>query len=174
MEWMERNGWNGWNGIDGIDGTERMEWNGTGMDAKAKNRPDYLTKLNSEVDLEIFFKQYPKQSSGHANYNNCSDNSDCHKMVVFYPKCKCQKNCITRYLVTKCQKLDQIVVKGVNIHPILNYTEIQTQAKKNKILDSAVCIHLVGCCYLDSIGFPGITFKKFENKNSSQKRKVGP
>ncbi|RNA13313.1 hypothetical protein BpHYR1_020972 [Brachionus plicatilis] len=266
----------------------------------------FLTKLNSEVDLEHFFKQYPKQSSGHANSNNCticSDNSDCHKMVVLYPKCKCQKNCITRYLVTKCQKKGQIVIKGVNMHPILNLTEIQTQALKNKhgisvnrcnwqlfqtppgyamsnnpiesynnkikrfftertkfnllpvfeifekvvtfesridyitpicsfaklstkreakkhlesiakleeekeiddillkykwsdkyfveinpncfcpdcthcsccqFLDSAVCIHLVGCCYLDSIGFPGIILKKFKNKNSSQKRIVGP
>lgn len=95
----------------------------------------FLTKLNSEVDLENFFKQYPKQSSGHANSNNCticSDNSDCHKMVVLYPKCKCQNNCITRYLITKCQKIGQIVVKGVNMHPILNHSEIQTQAKKNK------------------------------------------
>ncbi|CAF1139842.1 unnamed protein product, partial [Brachionus calyciflorus] len=42
--------------------------------------------------------------------------------------CKCQKDCIIRYLVTKRQKIGQIVVKGVNMHPILNHTEIQTQA----------------------------------------------
>jgi hypothetical protein len=36
-------------------------------------------------------------------------------------------------------------------------------------LDTAVCIHLVGCCFLDSIDFPGIKAKRFVKKTQSKK-----
>ena len=41
-------------------------------------------------------------------------------------------------------------------------------------LDAAVCIHLVGCCLLDSFDFPGVKPKKFLSKTKSKKRKAGP
>lgn len=79
----------------------------------------FLTRLNSNVELEFFMKQFPKATSAHGNLNKCSicpDNIDGHKMRVLYPYCSCSTECSTRYLINKCLSSSQVVVKGINLH----------------------------------------------------------
>ena len=40
-----------------------------------------------------------------------------------------------------------------------------TNCTCSKFLDAAVCIHLIGCCFLDSIEYPGIKIKAQSKKN---------
>ncbi|CAF0826215.1 unnamed protein product [Brachionus calyciflorus] len=79
----------------------------------------YMITVGSEVELEFYFKQFPKTVSNHTNSNNCTickDNSELHKMKVRYPYCTCHETCLTRYLIMSCTKTNQTIVKGLNIH----------------------------------------------------------
>lgn len=92
----------------------------------------FMTRVSSEVELEFFFKQFPKTSSANSNLNNCSicfeDNR--HKMRVVYPFCKCKSDCSTRYLIQKCLNSQTIIVKGVNLHSPSTQIQVDSTEKK--------------------------------------------
>ncbi|RNA01869.1 hypothetical protein BpHYR1_027308 [Brachionus plicatilis] len=78
-----------------------------------------MAKFNSDIELEFYFNQFPKATSSHGNLNKCSiceSNMDDHKMRVLYPHCRCSNDCQTRYLINKCVKTGQVLIKCLNPH----------------------------------------------------------
>ena len=95
----------------------------------------FLTRINSDVELEYFMKQFPKATSAHGNLNKCSmcpENSEDHKMRVLYPYCNCINECPTRYLVNKCLSSGKVIVKGNNLHAPSTFIETEANTVEKK------------------------------------------